>query len=264
MKRIIIILNILIILFCIYNLYLIFNPSDSYEDIELIAETNNVDHNLLINSDIIRKMINTETEFIIEEQLPEYNRTYNWEELLNINSDLKGWLYVNDEINYPVVQRDNEYYINHNFNKEYDINGCLFFEKRINEETQNKIIHGHNMGWNKTVMFSKLEDYYNDKNYISNNPYIYYTPLNQNTIRYEIVAVLNMNINKIEQINYLKQNFVNKDDISTWIQTMKNNSQYYNENINIDETSEFITLSTCDRSIYGKNGRFVVIFQKID
>ena len=46
------------------------------------------------------------------------------------NKKLIGWLKIDDTlIDYPVMQTsDNEYYLDHNYNQEYDKNGSLFLD----------------------------------------------------------------------------------------------------------------------------------------
>lgn len=263
-----IIINILLMIYCAVNLILILKPSDTYENLEKLVEIQNPiieiekevvevveDEIDLSNPDTTEPTIQEETVI-----LEDYNKYYDWDTLVGINSDVRGWLYINEEISYPVVQKDNSYYLNHNFEKKWDSSGCLFFEQRVMDETQNKIIHGHNMEA-KGTMFSSLKKYYSDTDYVQNNPYIYYTPVNDKTIRYELVAVMQPTITNIETVDYLKQDFVNKEDVLSWITTIKENSIYFNENASIDGSTEFLTLSTCDRTLYGRYGRFAVLFK---
>lgn len=54
----------------------------------------------------------------------EYDR-YNFNELKNINNDVKGWIKVNGtNINYPFVQsNNNKYYLTPTFDKSYNSAG---------------------------------------------------------------------------------------------------------------------------------------------
>ena len=100
---------VLILLFSISNIYLNvfqYKKADSiYEDIREIRES----------SEDIED--NQETERITEVSKSTEDDTYC--ELLSINSDYRFWLKVdNTNIDYPVVQsKDNNYYLNHDFNK---------------------------------------------------------------------------------------------------------------------------------------------------
>ena len=69
--------------------------------------------------------------------------------LYNKNKRLIGWLKIDDTlIDYPVMQTsNNEYYLEYNFNQEYDKNGSIFIDAScdiVNRNT-NLILYGHNM-----------------------------------------------------------------------------------------------------------------------
>ena len=54
----------------------------------------------------------------------------NFDDLKSINSDTLGWIQVNGTtINYPFVQvSDNNYYLNHSFDKSYNRAGWVFLD----------------------------------------------------------------------------------------------------------------------------------------
>ena len=64
----------------------------------------------------------------------------NFNELKNINNDVKGWIKVNGT--YPFVQyNNNKYYLTHSFDKSYNSAGWLFLDYRNNNK--NTIIYAH-------------------------------------------------------------------------------------------------------------------------
>ena len=78
------------------------------------------------------------------------------------NSDIIGWLEIEGtNVNYPVLQgKDNDYYMTHNYKKEYSKEGSLFLDKDYDWKipSTNLLIYGHNnRGTNK--MFSALINY---------------------------------------------------------------------------------------------------------
>ena len=95
-------------------------------------------------------------------------------ELKKQNPDTVAHIKVNNtRISYVVVQgNDNEYYLNHNFNKEKNRAGWIFADYRnsFDESDKNLIIYGHNM--KDGSMFDTLiktidkEWYTNKDNYI--------------------------------------------------------------------------------------------------
>lgn len=89
------------------------------------------------------------------------------------NSDAIGYIRNGDEISYPVLQRgDNEYYLHHLVNGEYNPSGAIFADARIEEglEADNCIIYGHNM--RNGSMFGTLNRY-KKEDYGKQHPYIY-------------------------------------------------------------------------------------------
>ena len=71
------------------------------------------------------------------------------------NEDIIGWLEIEGtDINYPVLQgKDDEYYMTHNYKKEYSRNGSIFLSKDYNWDipSNNLLIYGHNL--NNGTMF---------------------------------------------------------------------------------------------------------------
>ena len=66
-------------------------------------------------------------------------------EIKTINEDIIGWLTVdNTKIDYPIVQtNNNEYYLNHNLDREYSSAGWIFMDSKNKLDDQNLIIYGH-------------------------------------------------------------------------------------------------------------------------
>lgn len=257
-RKILIFICILFLLYFCYDLYLIYFKTTNYDYLQDYIITPQVEETI---QDF--KTNNESAEPIVEEKTLElYQIVYDWNNLYDLNNDIKGWLYINDKINYPVLQAsDNNYYLRKNFKKEYDINGSLFFDYKVNDNSKNKVIHGHNMGSTKDIMFSLLDDYFDDIEYINENPYIFYTPAYGNTEKYELAYIIHLNIKDIEKVNYLKQNFVSEKEFNEWLEIMSSNS-YYSNNININFNDNLLTLSTCDTRFY-TNGRYVLIFKQI-
>ena len=90
----------------------------------------------------------------------------NFDALKKKNTDIRAWLYSEGTpINYPVVQGvDNQYYLDHMFNGEYNGKGSLFIDYRCEKpfEEFNTIIYGHRM--KDGSMFHELIGY-QDRDY---------------------------------------------------------------------------------------------------
>ena len=101
-------------------------------------------------------MANQTTENTTEEvKKPDYSA------IVEQNPETVGWITIPDtKINFPVLQTvDNDYYMNHNFENEYEYRGTIFMDYRNNptDLDANTIIYGHN-AYDGTV-FSDLANY---------------------------------------------------------------------------------------------------------
>ena len=67
--------------------------------------------------------------------------------LKNRYPDFIGWLKIEGEIDEPVVQRDNEFFLDHDARGNENINGALFLDAIVDLNTRpySLIIYGHNM-----------------------------------------------------------------------------------------------------------------------
>lgn len=103
--------------------------------------------------------------------------------------EIKAWIFLDQtEINYPVVQgRDNDYYLNHSYEKEVNPFGAIFMDYRNQADfsDQNTIIYGHNA--KRGGCFKDLHQY-EDPDFVSQAPYIEIDSLAGHK-RYEIFAV---------------------------------------------------------------------------
>ena len=95
-------------------------------------------------------------------------------ELKKKNPDTVGWIKVNGtNINYPVVQtKDNDYYLNHAYDKSKNSAGWIYADYRNNMTNfdKNTIIYGH--GRLNNTMFGSLKTILNSKWYNNKNNYI--------------------------------------------------------------------------------------------
>lgn len=83
-----------------------------------------------------------------------------YSDLYGQNSDFMAWIKIEGtNINYPVMRsKDNpNYYLNHNFNKEYSRFGVPYMQEYCDMQSDNIVIYGHNMQ-NKS-MFNELTNY---------------------------------------------------------------------------------------------------------
>lgn len=160
-------------------------------------------------------------------------------ELMKINKDYKMWIEVpNTNIDYPIVQgKDNDFYLNHDFNKKESSSGAIFMDYKNNiDKDKNIIIYGHNMK-NKS-MFQNLMKF-KDEEFWKENKEIILT-IDGKRYKYEIFSSYISNAEDID----LKTNFKNDDEYLKYIDDIKKKSIFHRD-IDIKSDDRIITLSTC-------------------
>lgn len=175
------------------------------------------------------------------------------------NNEAVGWVRIEGTpINYPVVQaKDNTKYLNTSFKGEKSKTGAVFMDCNNSAQPldKNTILYGHNMGIGRDDMFGSLLKY-KDEGYFKAHSQIQFDTQNQ-AENYKIFAVLHLNVADTD-FSYLTQNFKDETAFINWVLQAKKLS-LYDTKVEVLQDSKILTLSTCDRTLYGRNGRFVVL-----
>lgn len=176
------------------------------------------------------------------------------------NNDFIGWIKIDDTvIDYPVMQsRDNpNFYLNHNFDKEYSRFGVPYMQENCSLSSDNIIVYGHNMK-NKS-MFNELTKY-SDKDFYNSHKFIQLDTLSEQRT-YEVISAFKTvaDANCFQYFNFVKAN--KENDFSAYIEKCKALS-FYDTEVNAEYGDKLITLSTCEYS--QNNGRFVVVAKLIE
>lgn len=173
------------------------------------------------------------------------------------NEDFLGWLYIPETyISFPVVKAtDNAFYLKHGFNGYESAYGCPFVDTRTAPESGNIVIHGHNMGNNRTEMFSPLLQYqaqaYAE---LHETAQLIMPGLNDGEEEYRLFAVLNFNINT--DFDYIRSDFLTDDDRADYISYLQSHSIFRTD---FTPENETFILSTCNRT-YGADNRLLICF----
>lgn len=167
------------------------------------------------------------------------------------NKDIIGYLKIDNILNTPVLQsNDNYYYLNHNINKEIDKKGSVFLDYRNNIYDNKLIIYGHS-GREKELSFNVLNKY-NDYNFYKKHSSLLF--IHDNKIdKYKIFSSY---IEK-EDYDYLNLKNFNGSYIEH-LNKLKNKSKYL-INTNLDDNSKIIILQTCSMIDIGKSHFMLVI-----
>ncbi len=199
-----------------------------------------------------------------EEEDIELNVLKEYETLYNKNKSLIGWLKIDDtNIDYPVMQTaNNEYYLDHNYNQEYDKNGSLFLDKDCDvvKRNTNLIIYGHHMKSGK--MFGNLNKYSSENYYKEHSTIQFDTIYEKGT--YQIMYVFRSRIYNEDEIVFKYYQFIDAASEKEFNSNMQEMAalSLYDTGVTASYGDELLTLSTCDNS--EEDGRFVVVAKRIE
>lgn len=229
--------------------------------------------------------INAENDF---KQLRESSRDLS--ELYAQNSDLVGWIHVDDtRIDYPVMQtpEDPEFYLHRDFKKEYSASGTPFIdaasvvmprvataddavygdyaEGETLNVTWNWMIYGHHMKFGN--MFAAL-DKFEDKEYWEQHPvftFEVYDPATDTTYTadYEIFAVSRSQIRAEDSTAfqyYQYAGYIDEETFNEFVAGVKAEASF-DTGITPVYGQQLITLSTC--AYHVDEGRFYVVGRRV-
>lgn len=170
-------------------------------------------------------------------------------ELKETYPDIKGRIIIpGTEIDFPIVQgTDNEFYLDHDYDGSYYINGGVFIDHLHNGDfsDQNTVIYGHNVRIG--YIFHDL-DKFRDKNFVKNNSEIIIdTPKERRT--FEVVCAMDVDVDADYRYNYYYE-----EDFGDYLKLIKENNIIEGKPLPKIE-DKLITLSTCS----DLNDRFAVV-----
>jgi sortase, srtB family len=192
------------------------------------------------NTELVNKEEDTTSDYWYYIKFPLIDVDIN--KLKEKNSDTVGWINVNNtNINYPYVQgKDNNYYLDHSFDKKYNEAGWVFLDYRNDKNLSNKnnILYAHSR-LDKT-MFGSLSktlksNWYNNKD----NHIIRLSTETENTM-WQIFSVYKIP----EETYYITTNFNSDNDYQKFLNTIKERS-IHNFSTNLTTEDKILTLSTC-------------------
>lgn len=224
------IISVIVIVISLYYIYLWYEDNKNTEEIvdNIFENANILYEDVILDNDMKTSLANVE-----------------FDKLININSDTVGWIRVlGTDINYPVVQTsDNNFYLNHSFDKSYNKSGWIFADYtntnlKINELDKNTVIYGHNRQNN--TMFGTLSNTLKEgwRKEIENQ-YINFSTLNKNMV-WQVFSTYTID----SEDYYIQTKFASNTDYEKFLNTLKNRSTY-NFNVNLSKEDKILTLSTC-------------------
>ncbi len=182
-------------------------------------------------------------------------------ELYAQNSDFMGWIRIDGTgIDYPVMQSkdDPDFYLKHNFSKEYSRFGIPYIQENCGLSSDNIIIYGHNI--KSKSMFNELTEY-KDKAFYTTHKYITFDTLDEQRT-YAVIAVFKTVAYSDSGFQYY--DFVNAntvEEFDDYVEKCKALS-FYDTGVTAKYGDKLLTLSTCEYS--QENGRLAVVAKLIE
>ena len=164
--------------------------------------------------------------------------------LQKTNKDVVGILEFDNRVIYePVVQApDNDYYVRKNIKKEYANAGIPFVSAEWNIDSKNVVIYGHSSKWNNNII-TPLMNYVN-QSYYKDHPIFHFTTENE-TRTYQIFAVLNVDLNNLDDSLEFTQSDWDSDNAFNVFISDSINRELYKTGVNVDSEDKIMTLVTC-------------------
>lgn len=154
------------------------------------------------------------------------------------NSDTVLWMMVEGtNINYPVVQTDNnDYYLNHSFDRSYTTNGWPFMDYRnkLSMEDTNTIFYAHNL-LNGTA-FGSLSNLFETNREVVQILIV----TEEHKYTYQVFSVYETT----PEVYYLQTNFNDLNSYQSFLNTIVSRNQS-SLSADVDTGDRIITLSTC-------------------
>lgn len=186
-------------------------------------------------------------------------------ELSAANPDFRAWLTVGGtQIDNPVYQADDDdYYLDHNQNREISRYGALFLsaDDRIDSKSdKNLVIYGHNM--RDGSMFGTLKSFRN-LSFYKQNPTITLSSSTDESV-YLVFSVFLLNGKKEDDNNYLynfeKSSFNSSADFDNWVNEAFDRS-LINTGVDVSYGDDILTLITCTSDF--RDARLIVMAKKL-
>lgn len=165
-------------------------------------------------------------------------------------------------VRYPIVYRDNNFYLRRNLAKEYSWAGSIFLEETNSPDfsDMNTVIYGHNMS-NSYIKAAEMFDpiiKFSDEEYVNSRKEHFIDIFTDKGVeRYKIFSAYFVDA----AADYRTTNM----DPGAWVNyqnELKNRSMFDYGDVKFTQESRIITLSTCDN--VNDDGRFTVHAVRID
>ncbi|NCC76767.1 MAG: class B sortase [Clostridia bacterium] len=160
-------------------------------------------------------------------------------QFMELNPDYVGWIKIDDtQVDYPIVRAsDNEYYLEHDFERQKNKAGAIFMDYRNigNGDDPHTLIYGHNM--RDQSMFHNLRKF-RDEHFFADHEYITVDYL-FGEVQYQVFAAyLTSADESIMDSRFDEQTF------ATFTEAVTRNAEHFRD-VDLQLTDQILTLATC-------------------
>ena len=185
-----------------------------------------------------------------------------FQELYELNSDVVGWIQMADCVDYPVLWRDNSYYMDHDFYGESSASGSIFLDARNNSDMSDSVllIYGHNM--RSGEMFGDL-DRYREADYLREYPIVTLQSAWESEPRtYVLISLFDASMDRDDSsyIRIVRTSFESAAEKEDFIAELRERSMYQIP-VEANADDQLLLLVTCSYS--HSNGRFILVAREL-
>ena len=203
---------------------------------------------------------------VIEDPRDAEGRLLQFQTLLAVNNDVKGWITIPDtNIDYVVLQSDQdnpEFYLSRDLYKKPFKAGSLFLDAlcSVEHNSKNLTIHGHNMTSTDNMFHSLVK--FKELAYLKARPVINFDTIYQKG-QWKIFSVFLTNGSSMKEalFPYNRVDFRDDSEFLNFVYQVRIRSIYQMNSVDIREDDQLLTLSTCSYEV--KNYRTVIVARRI-
>lgn len=184
-----------------------------------------------------------------------------WDALHAQNPDFMAWLQLdNGTMSLPVVQaKDNNAYLRHGFDKEYNVYGTPFLDAENTLTDDNLMIYGHSVDYGPQIMFTPLTQYADQDTFNQNHTITLWW--RNKKVQYCITNVYYLTERMLESYSYQQLVFPTKAAFVSWIQIPDQSNLIQSEQ-RAEYGNKLLTLQTCKPNTDGAT-KLIVIAKEI-
>lgn len=180
--------------------------------------------------------------------------------LIQQNPDVCGWIHIEGVLDLPVLQRDQQFYVNHGFDGTESNAGALFLDESNSlwPEDQHYVIYGHNMA--SGAMFGYLPRYLNAA-YWQAHKTVFWETLYGDSSAYVVCAVCVVSTEEgADNYGSIRgwRSFETEEAFAAFMEQISRTRAYVT-GVSMSASDEYLSLVTC---YGGDSERLVVLARK--